>query len=221
MADSPHVFEVVDSEILIETPILALRRDHVVMPDGKVHAREIVEHFGAVAIVAHNDEGEICILHQWRQTAQDRLYELPAGILDIANEDPLVAAKRELMEEAGMAAEKWSLLTDIFASPGFAEETVRIYLAEDLTEVDRPEPGEEEADMTMAWVPLEEAVAMVLRGDVSNSIALAGIMVAHQVLSTKAERRSVNESFTIRPTNLASRRVAVLGENANLKNVPR
>ncbi|MDY0113364.1 MAG: NUDIX hydrolase, partial [Corynebacterium sp.] len=188
-AAGSHSFDVVDSEILVEAPIIALRRDRVRMPGGRIAAREIVEHFGAVAVVALDDDGRICLLRQWRQTAQDRLVELPAGILDVADEDPLVAARRELAEEAGVAAERWSVLTDIFTSPGFAEETVRVYLAEGLSDADRPEPEDEEADMTESWVDLAEAADMVLRGEVVNAIAVAGILAAHVTLTEGRERR--------------------------------
>ncbi len=215
-----HAFDVVDSEILVEAPIIALRRDRVRMPGGRIAAREIVEHFGAVAVVALDDDGRICLLRQWRQTARDRLIELPAGILDVADEDPLTAAERELGEEAGVAAREWSLLTDIFTSPGFAEETVRIYLAESLTAVDRPDPEDEEADMTLDWVGLDEAVDMVLRGDVVNSIAVAGILAAHATIALGKRCRKADEPFDLRPRNLARRRTEALGPGADLKQVP-
>lgn len=219
-APGSHTFEVVDSEILVESPILALRRDQVRMPGGKISSREVVEHFGAVAVVARDDQGRICLLRQWRQTAADRLIELPAGILDVAGEDPLTAAERELGEEAGVAAREWSLLTDIFTSPGFAEETVRIYLAESLTAVDRPDPEDEEADMTLDWVGLDEAVDMVLRGDVVNSIAVAGILAAYATIALGKRRRKADEPFDLRPRNLARRRTEALGPGADLKQVP-
>lgn len=215
-----HTFDVVDSEILVESPILALRRDHVRMPGGRIAAREVVEHFGAVAVVALDYDGRICLLRQWRQTAGDRLLELPAGILDVAGEDPLTGARRELAEEAGVAARRWSLLTDIFTSPGFAEETVRIYLAEELSEADRPEPEDEEADMTLDWVPLSDAVDMVLAGEVVNAIAVAGILAAHVTVTGDRPRRDAGEPFAIRPTNLARRRAAALGPGADLKRIP-
>ena len=158
-----HEFDVVDSEIVLEAPILAVRRDQVRMPGGNISAREIVEHFGAVAVVAADEDNRLYLLNQWRQAAGKRLVELPAGLLDVADEDPLEAAKRELVEEAGLEAESWSLLTDMFSSPGFAEEAVRIYLARGLRAVDKPEAHDEEADMTAPRVPVEDAVAFTIR----------------------------------------------------------
>lgn len=214
-----HEFDVVDSEIVLEAPILAVRRDQVRMPGGNVSAREIVEHFGAVAVVAADENNRLYLLNQWRQAAGQRLVELPAGLLDVADEDPLEAAKRELVEEAGLEAESWSLLTDMFSSPGFAEEAVRIYLARGLRAVDKPEAHDEEADMTASWVSVEDAVAMAMGGEISNGIALSGVLLAGQVLLHGATPRSVAESFDIRPTALAKRRTEQLGAGADLKRI--
>lgn len=214
-----HEFEVVDSEILLEAPIIAVRRDQVRMPGGNVAAREIVEHFGAVAVVAADEQGRICLLSQWRQAAGRRLTELPAGLLDYADEDPLAAAQRELMEEAGLKANTWHLLTDMYTSPGFAEEAVRIYLARDLESVVRPAADDEEADMTSAWVPVREAQQMALRGEIRNAIALAGVSLAAQVLLYDEAPREVTVPFELRPTRLARRREEQLGRGADLKRI--
>ena len=214
-----HEFDVVDSEIVLEAPILAVRRDQVRMPGGNISAREIVEHFGAVAVVAADEDNRLYLLNQWRQTAGKRLVELPAGLLDVAGEDPLEAAKRELVEEAGLEAESWSLLTDMFSSPGFAEEAVRIYLARGLRAVDKPEAHDEEADMTASWIDVEEAVAMALRGEILNGIALSGILLAAEVLLRGATPRAATEPFNIRPTALAKRRTEQLGAGADLKRI--
>ena len=94
-----HSFTVVDSEVLLEAPIIAVRRDRLVMPGGTESNREIVEHFGAVAVVAFDGE-RIALVRQYRHCVKDRLWELPAGLLDVANEDPLECARRELAEAA-------------------------------------------------------------------------------------------------------------------------
>ncbi len=214
-----HQFDVVDSEIVLEAPIIAVRRDQVRMPGGNVSAREIVEHFGAVAVVVADEDNRLYLLNQWRQAAGQRLVELPAGLLDVADEDPLEAAKRELVEEAGLEAESWSLLTDMFSSPGFAEEAVRIYLARGLRAVDKPEARDEEADMTASWIAVDEAVAMALRGEILNGIALSGILLAAEVLLRGATPRSVAEPFDIRPTALAKRRTEQFGAGADLKRI--
>lgn len=216
-----HEFEVVGSEILFESPILALRRDKVVMPGGSVANREIVEHFGAVAVVAVDAKGRVATVTQWRQSAGCRLIEVPAGLLDVADEDPLAAAQRELEEESGVSAKRWSLLVDMFTSPGFAEEAVRIYLAEGLTVGERPDSeDDEESEMELDFIPIDEALEMIMDGRIVNAIAVAGILAAARVIEGKAPRRSPDVLFEIRRESLSRRRTALLGAGANLKQVP-
>lgn len=210
-----HEFTVTGSELLVDAPILALRRDQVVMPGGETADREIVEHFGAVAVVAVRGT-EIAMVRQYRRSAGRRLWELPAGLLDIAEEDPLDCARRELAEEAGLAAADWSLLVDMFTSPGVFDEAVRIYLARDLSEVDRPVAEHEEADMEFAWIPLDEARGKVMAGEINNAIAVAGIMTAAEVLAGRAKPRDVGTPFTDRPHALAGRRIAA-GRTPDMK----
>lgn len=200
-------FRTLDSELLVDAPILALRRDTVEMPTGNHAVREVVEHFGAVAVVAFDGE-KIALIRQFRQSASRHMVELPAGILDMAGEEALSCARRELKEEAGLAAESWSLLVDMLTSPGFCDEAVRIYLAQGLNAVERPVGVDEEADLSLEWVELDEAVAMVMRGEVNNSIAIAGILSAYQVLRGGAPARSTDTPYDLRPRALAGRRQA-------------
>lgn len=202
-----HAFEVVGSELLLDAPIIAVRRDEVVMPGGTTAFREVVEHFGAVAIVAIDDEERIAMVHQYRRSVDRRLWELPAGLLDIKGEDELTGARRELQEEAGLAAQDWSVLADIITSPGFCEEAVRVFLARDLSEVPRlAAEGDEEADMGFAWVALDDAVDQVISGAIANSIACTGILAAYAVLRGDRTPRSVDEPFELRPKSMAGRR---------------
>lgn len=204
-----HSFDVVDTHLLIDAPILAVRRDTVTMPGGGTAKREIVEHFGAVAVVALDEEaGAIAMVEQYRHSVGRRLWELPAGLLDFDGEDELTAAKRELVEEAGVEANEWSVLVDLVTSPGFAEEAVRVFLARDLTLVDKPEGEEEEADMELEWVPLDEARRRIFAGEIVNSIAIAGILAAREVVQGNAQPRPVTAPFDLRPTVMADRRRA-------------
>lgn len=203
-----HEFIVTDSEILMDSPILGLRRDSVIMPGGTNSKREIVEHFGAVAIVAFDGEN-IAMVKQYRHSVGERLWELPAGLLDIAGEEALIGAQRELVEEAGLEAANWSVLTDVITSPGFCDEASRIYLAQDLNNVPRPElADDEEADMLTQWIPLSDAVAMVFNGQLANSIAIAGVLAADAVIGGRAQARGTDTPFHFRPTALAGRRQA-------------
>ena len=202
-----HDFKVLSSQLLFDAPIIAVRKDELAMPNEQVAYRDVVEHMGAVAVAAVNNAGEIAMVHQYRHAVKRRLWELPAGLLDLKDESELAGAQRELVEEAGLKAAQWSVLADIVTSPGFCEETARVYLAQDLTEVERPEAfGDEEADMDFAWIKLDEAVAKVLDGEINNSIAVTGIFAAWQVLNGHGQARDVTAPFDLRPTSIATRR---------------
>ncbi len=178
------------------------------MPGGNIATREVVEHYGAVAIVALDESNNIPMVYQYRHTFRRRLWELPAGLLDVAGEPPHVTAARELKEEVGLEARIWRVLVDLNTAPGFSDESVRVYLATELSEVDRPQAHNEEADMTMRWIPIVEAVRLVLGGEVLNSIAVAGILAAHTVISGFAQPRPVDSPWVDKPTAFAARKAA-------------
>lgn len=176
------------------------------MPGGGIVTREVVEHFGAVAIVAMDDNGNIPMVYQYRHTYGRRLWELPAGLLDVAGEPPHLTAARELREEVGLQASTWQVLVDLDTAPGFSDESVRVYLATGLREVGRPEAHHEEADMTMGWHPIAEAARRVLRGEIVNSIAIAGVLAVHAVTTGFAQPRPLDTEWINRPTAFAARR---------------
>ena len=201
-----HDFSVTASQLVVDAPVIALRKDTLTMPGGGLADREIVEHFGAVAVVALDEENRLIMVEQYRHSVRQRLLELPAGLLDMAGEDELEAAQRELAEEAGLAAQDWGVLVDLVTSPGFAEEAVRIFIARGLSHVDRPEPEDEEADMQSHWVGLFDARDAVMRGEIVNGIAVAGVLAAANIVEGNAAVRQTSEPFTMRPTSLADRR---------------
>jgi 8-oxo-dGTP pyrophosphatase MutT (NUDIX family) len=203
-----HVFETTASEVLYSGAIFALRRDQVRMPGGTVVARDVVENFGAVAIVAMDDEGRIPMVHQYRHPVGRRLWELPAGLLDVHGEAPHLAAARELREEAGLEAKTWQVLLDLDSAPGFSDESVRVFLATGLTEVGRPEAHDEEADMTMEWYPVAEAVQRIFSGEIVNSLAVGGILAAHAVGEGIAEPRPVDVAWTDKSTAFSARKAS-------------
>ncbi len=202
-----HDFPVRSATDIYSGRVMALRSDRVVMPGGRVATREILEHPGAVAVVAIDDSGRVRMLHQYRHAVRRRLWELPAGLLDVTGENPAVTAGRELTEEAGLSAASWDVLLDLVPSPGFSDESVRVYLARDLTEVDRPDLGDdEEADLELRWFPLAEAVEMVFGGEVVNAVSVAGLLAAQAVLAGDAEPRPVDADWQDRPERFARRR---------------
>lgn len=200
-----HVFETTSSEILHRGNIFALRRDHVRMPGDSSAIRDVVEHYGAVAIVAMDDDDNIPLVYQYRHAFGRRLWELPAGLLDAVGEPPHLAAARELQEEAGLRASTWRVLVDLNTTPGFSDESVRVYLATGLSEAARPEAHDEEADMTMRWYPIAEAARLVLSGEIVNAIAVAGILAAYSVQSGFASPRPVESRWIDKPTAFAAR----------------
>ncbi len=201
-----HVFETVSSETVYEGSILALRVDQVGMPGGGTSRREVVEHYGAVAVAAIDERQHVAMIYQYRHPLRRRLWELPAGLLDTPGEDPLATAKRELQEEAGLAATEWQVLVDTVSSPGFSDESVRTYLATGLSPVDRPDAEDEEADLSLHWFPLQIAAEMVLSGEIVNASAAAGVLAAYAVVTDGKPSRPVHSPWRDRPSALAQRR---------------
>jgi ADP-ribose pyrophosphatase len=200
-----HEFETVSSETIYIGKIFALRADEVRMPHGNTARREVVEHYGAVAVLALDDDNRVMLVYQYRHPLGRRLWELPAGLLDLGGEPPHITAARELKEEAGLAATDWRTLVDLDSAPGFSDESVRVYLATGLSDVGRPDAHDEEADLTLRWFPLDEAVQMVLSGQIVNSIAVGGIMAAHAV-DDHTTLRPVDAPWVDRPTAFARRK---------------
>jgi ADP-ribose pyrophosphatase len=201
-----HRFDTVASRDIYRGRVLALRADEVAMPDGQVAVREVVEHYGAVAIAAVDEHDQVVLIHQYRHPLGHRVWELPAGLLDVSGEPPATAAARELAEEVGLAARQWSVLVDVAASPGFTDEVVRVFLARDLSPAAREDPvGDEEADLVVRRVAVAEAVRMVLAGEVVNASSVGGILAAHAVLTSGAATRPVDAPWPDRPTRLAGR----------------
>ncbi|QUQ62309.1 NUDIX domain-containing protein [Kutzneria sp. CA-103260] len=201
-----HVFEVASSKDIYVGRVVALRSDSVVMPGGGTAVREVIEHLGAVAVLALDADDQVTLIHQYRHPLGHRIWELPAGLLDVAGEEPVLAAQRELAEETGLAAASWVTLVDVAASPGFTDEVVRVFLARDLTDVGREIPdGDEETDLVSRKVPLAEAVRMALAGEIVNGASVSGILAAHAVLSGAAEARPAETPWQDRPTRFAAR----------------
>ena len=198
-----HDFATLSSETVYVGKIFALRADEVAMPGGGSARREVVEHYGAVAVVALDEDGNLVLVYQYRHPIGRRLWELPAGLLDMGDEPAHVTAARELEEEAGLAAAHWQTLIDVDSTPGFSDESVRIFLATGLTEIGRPHAHDEEADLVVKRVPLADAVQMVFTGEIVNALAVAGILAAAH---RPAELRAADAPWIDRPTAFRTRR---------------
>jgi 8-oxo-dGTP pyrophosphatase MutT (NUDIX family) len=180
-ADIAGEYALVGTEPIFRGRVISVHRDRVRMSDGEVTQREVVEHPGAVGVVALDDDGAIVLVNQYRHPVRARLDELPAGLLDVDGEPALRAAQRELAEEAAVTATEWHVLLDLYTSPGMSNEAIRLFLARGLAPVpddERFTPEHEEITLTVHRVPVAEAVRRVYAGEVTNAAAVAGILAA-------------------------------------------
>ncbi|MGN6762363.1 MAG: NUDIX domain-containing protein [Leifsonia sp.] len=176
--DQPFRPEIVSSETAFEGKIWNVRRD-VFRYNGDEITREYVDHTGAVAVLAMDDDGRVLLIRQYRHPVRHRDWEIPAGLLDQDGERPLLAAQRELGEEADLEAEEWNVLADVFTSPGGNDEAIRIYLARGIRSTGSAFAREaEEADIEVRWVPLDEAVDAVLQRRVHNAPLIIALLAA-------------------------------------------
>jgi 8-oxo-dGDP phosphatase len=187
IADVPEQWPVVASAELLRSRLITVRADKVRMPDNQIAEREVVQHPGAVAVLALDGADRILLIRQYRHPVGRLLWEIPAGLRDVAGEDPWATAQRELLEEAGYRARDWRVLADYFSSPGFSTERLRVYLARDLAPVPEAErhftPEHEEAFLLTSWLPLDEAVGKVFAGDLHNGVTALGILAGYAARS--------------------------------------
>ena len=190
--DTPEQWPILASDTLARGRLVTVRTDKVRMPGGNLAERDVVLHPGAVAVLALDETGQVLMIRQYRHPVSKLLWEIPAGLRDVAGEPLLVTAQRELLEEAGYRARDWRVLADYYSSPGFTNERLRIFLARDLELVPAAErdfvPEDEETQLVLAWLPLDEAVGKVLAGDLHNSAAALGILAGYAARSQGYDR---------------------------------
>ena len=169
--------------------VLTLNLEQVRLPNGRVAELEIAHHPGGAAVVAVDADGRVCLLRQFRHAAGGWLTELPAGKLD-GGEPPLECARRELAEEAGVAATRWEKLGEFYSSPGVLTEVIHLFLARDLVAADaRPEEHEV---FEASWVPLAEAVGLATTARLQDAKTIIGLAWAQACLSANARRGAVD-----------------------------
>jgi 8-oxo-dGDP phosphatase len=185
LADRLERRPVLDSAVVFEGMVWDVRRDTVDLGEAGEVRREYVDHPGAVSIVALRqveDRDQVLLIQQYRHPVGAFEWELPAGLLDVAGEQPWLGAARELHEEADLRAGRWHVLIDYYGSPGGISEALRIFLARDVVDVpfdDRFVRHSEEYGMPVGWVDLDEAHEAVLAGQLHNPSAVIGILTTH------------------------------------------
>lgn len=178
LRDEPFEPEVLSSDLAFEGAVWDVRDERVRYGDGEIR-RQFVAHTGAVAVVALDEHDRVLLIQQYRHPIRHRDWELPAGLLDIPGEDPLLAAQRELAEEADIVARDWEHLVSSWTTPGGNDEMIHLYLATGISAAEAAHAREdEEADIRIEWVPLADAVDGVLSGRLHNGILSIGVMAA-------------------------------------------
>ena len=207
-ADLPGGRRVLHSRRSFTGKVWDVTTDLVDLGDGTVVTRDYMHHPGAVAVFALNENGQIYLVRQYRHPVRTETWEPPAGLLDVAGEDPLEAAKRELHEEADLTAATWNVLIDFFSSPGGSSEGIRVYLARDLAPVPQEERHvrtDEERDMIGSWVDVPSILNATARADIAGPTLLLG------AFALDAAMRS--DWTTLRPADAPWRRPPTRGEH--------
>ena len=165
--------------------IVDLRLEEVTLPNGAVVELELMRHKGASAVVAVDEAGRVTLIRQYRFATGGYIWELPAGVLDHAAEPPLDCAVRELREEVGLRAGEWRPLGTIFTTPGFCDERIHLFLARNLEDVGH-ERGDDEVIDEVRSVPLDEAIAMIRRGEIVDAKTIAALYLAADAVGEAA-----------------------------------
>jgi len=190
--DEPAHWPVVSTAELARGRLVTVRTDKIRIPDGELAERDVVIHPGAVAVLALDDAQQVLLIRQYRHPVGRLLWEIPAGLRDVAGESPWATAQRELLEEAGYRARDWRVLADFYTSPGFSTERLRVYLARGLEFVPEDErdfvPEGEETQLVPAWLALDAAVRKVFAGELHNGVAALAILAGYAARAEGYER---------------------------------
>jgi len=177
LTDVPHPVQVTERRRVFEGKVWDVVSETFDYNDQSI-TRELLDHPGAVAVLALDDQDRVLLIRQYRHPIRARDWELPAGLLDEAGEPPLEAARRELAEEVDLAAAQWNVLAEYWTSPGGSNETLRIYLARQLTELPAFTRTDEEADIEKRWVSLDDALAAIQARHLQNPSTTVGVLAA-------------------------------------------
>jgi len=172
--------KVLSSDLVYKGKIINLKVDRVELSEGRSAVREVVEHDGAVAVVAVDSAENVLLVRQYRYPAGKELLEIPAGMVE-QDEDPLSGAKRELAEETGARASSWQYLFGFYSSPGFCDEYLRVYLARELEFASQD--LDEDESIELVKIPLGRVPEEIERGAIQDAKSIAGLLGAFRLLS--------------------------------------
>ncbi len=175
----------IGTERIFEGKMINLRVDTVRLPNGETATREVIEHPGAVAVIALTDKDELLMVRQYRHPTGEILLEIPAGKRD-RGESPLVCARRELEEETGYGAEQWEPLFSYYSTPGFSDELLYILKASGLKQGQAH--TDEEEFIEVVTVPVDEALCMVSRGEIRDAKTIIGILTVNRIQDGRSDR---------------------------------
>jgi 8-oxo-dGTP pyrophosphatase MutT (NUDIX family) len=165
--------------LIYQGRVLQFGIESLTLPNGEPLQLEVVRHSGGAAVVALDNQGQVCLLHQYRHAGGGWIWELPAGRLE-KSEHPDATAARELSEEAGLQASHWDPLGKMLATPGYSDEVIYLFLARGLTSVVAQPEKHELFDAH--WIPLEHALEQVYDGTIVDAKTMLGLMLADKFL---------------------------------------
>ncbi|MFA9381486.1 MAG: NUDIX domain-containing protein [Acetanaerobacterium sp.] len=171
-----HYEKTLEQSYIYRGKIVSLRVDKAELENGKTAAREVVEHPGGVCVLPLDEKGNVTLVRQFRYPYMEELLELPAGKRS-PGEDPLECGKRELAEETGLSAARYTFLGELYPSPGYLNEVIYLYLAAELTDVGQNLDDDEFLDV--CTLPLAQAVAMVMAGEIKDSKTQTALLKAY------------------------------------------
>jgi 8-oxo-dGTP pyrophosphatase MutT (NUDIX family) len=176
-------FRITERSRVVTGPVITVDNLVMVAPDGSHHDRQVVGHPGAVSVVAVTDQRSVIMIRQYRAALGVELLEIPAGKRDLAGEDPVDTARRELLEEVGKHAATLEKLGEFHNSPGFSNEHSIVYLATGLSDGAPERQGVEELHMDVIEIPLDDVLAMVADGSIRDAKSIIGLLLARDRLA--------------------------------------
>ncbi|MBO4467689.1 MAG: NUDIX hydrolase [Clostridia bacterium] len=159
--------ETIETKTVYNGRVIDLVVDTVTLPNGKEAKREVVRHKGGVGVIAEDDNGNILFVKQFRYPYKEEIYEIPAGKRDSLDEEPIECGKRELREETGAVADEMISLGKLYPSPGYCGEIIWLFAAKGLEFAD--DQLDEDEFLNVERIPLEKAVEMVMKGEISDA----------------------------------------------------